>query len=57
MSYPLLPALLGASFVVVWVFIAGMVVRDSHREVRRQHDLNPHFPKARARMSKLSPPA
>ena len=36
MPYHLIPTILGTSFVLIWAFIGGMILRDSHCEVLRQ---------------------
>jgi hypothetical protein len=36
MPYCLIPTVLGTSFILIWVFIVGMVFSDGHREALRQ---------------------
>ena len=36
MPFPLLPTVLGISFVLIWAFIGAMVVRDSQLAARRE---------------------
>ena len=38
MPYPFLPAALGASFLLLWAFIGGMILRDGQIEVRRRRE-------------------
>lgn len=46
MPFQLIPAVLGTSFVLIWVFICGMILRDSQREARREHELSKHMLRA-----------
>ena len=42
MPFPLIPAALGVCFLLVWVFIGGMIFRDSQlaAEIERDADLS-----------------
>ena len=54
MSYPLLPAVLGLTFLLVWAFIGIMILRDGQHEVRRRQHLEPKFSvRPRDRRSRL----
>lgn len=46
MPFQLIPAVLGTSFVLIWIFICGMIVRDCQREARREHELSQHMLRA-----------
>ena len=43
MPYPIIPALLGTSFILVWAFIGGMILRDGQLAARRQRELDSHY--------------
>ena len=49
MPYPVIPAVLGTSFVLIWAFIGGMVLRDGQLEARRQFESESHLAIARRR--------
>ena len=42
MPYHLIPTILGTSFVLIWAFIGGMILRDGHRGERVVHHGNQH---------------
>mgnify|MGYP007073275386 FL=1 len=44
MPYPFLPAALGASFLLMWAFIGGMILRDGQIEVRRRREREEPLP-------------
>ena len=43
MPYPLIPTALGLCFLLVWVFIAGMIVGDGQRAARRDQETDDHI--------------
>ena len=59
MPFHIIPIVLGTSFVLIWMFIGGMILRDSQREARRRRELhehlaNTHMPRPRRRRSRLA---
>jgi hypothetical protein len=40
MPFPLIPSALGVSFLLVWVFIGGMILRDGQLAAQRERELN-----------------
>jgi hypothetical protein len=38
MPFPLIPTALGLCFLLVWAFIAGMILRDGQIAVRRERE-------------------
>jgi hypothetical protein len=42
MPFNIIPAVLGTSFVVIWLFIGGMILRDGQQEARRRRELGAH---------------
>lgn len=43
MPFPLIPTALGLCFLLVWVFIAGMIVGDGQRAARRDQETDVHI--------------
>jgi hypothetical protein len=39
MPFSFIPAVLGTAFVLIWLFIGGMMLLDGQREMRRQREL------------------
>jgi hypothetical protein len=39
MPFPLIPTALGVSFLLIWVFIAGMILRDGQLTAQREREL------------------
>jgi hypothetical protein len=63
MPYPLIPTALGVCFLLVWVLIAGMIVRDGRQAARRESNWDenvlplahhrgsaPHFARSKRRL-------
>jgi hypothetical protein len=40
MPFPLIPTALGVCFVLVWVFIVGMIFRDGQLAAQRERELD-----------------
>jgi hypothetical protein len=38
MPFPLIPATLGVSFFLIWVFIGGMILRDGQLTAQRERE-------------------
>ena len=47
MPYTLIPAVLGTSFILIWAFIGGMMLRDGQMEARRRREMSEHLHRAR----------
>jgi hypothetical protein len=41
MPFSLIPAVLGVSFALVWLFIGGIILRDGQFAVRREREFGP----------------
>jgi hypothetical protein len=48
MPFSLIPAVLGVCFVLVWLFIGGMILRDGQFAVRRERELRTNNPSSAA---------
>ena len=48
MPFTLIPAILGTSFVLIWAFICGMMLRDGQMEARRRREIEEHLARARS---------
>jgi hypothetical protein len=42
MPFSIIPPVLGTSFVVIWLFIGWMILRDGQREAQRRRDGGMH---------------
>ena len=43
MPFPLIPTVLGMCFLLVWAFIAGMILRQGQIAARRERELDGHI--------------
>ncbi len=46
MPFPFIPTALGLSFVAVWVFIGGMILRQGQLAFRQERETELHYPAA-----------